>query len=388
MSAVNQLQALFKSPVVQTFNPYSRAVFNRLSRCHTKEMGMHCYQCNDEQCRHEHLQYHSCGNRHCPNCGCMRKEEWIENRTSELLPTPYYHVVFTLPHEFNTLIMANREALFKMLFDAAAETLANYSRMPEFLGAESGVTMVLHTWGQNLSFHPHVHCIVTGGGYANGKWVEAKRKNQKFLFPKSGMAKMYKKIFLEKLRKARYLKLEGINLPKLIEITGYKKWNVYAKAPFGGPAQVVEYLGRYTHKIAITKHRILKIDQGRVYFKYKDYADGNKSKEMSLTNEEFLARFEQHILPRRFVKIRHYGFLQNRNKKTRIAEIKTSLNMEPAKPQVKIPVAQRMLEKFGKDVFKCPCCENGRLVLVKTIRQYKDYKINIETKNKTSPALN
>jgi hypothetical protein len=388
MSAVNQLQTLFKSPVVQTFNPYSKAVFSKMAKCHTAAIGMHHYQCSDNLCRHEHLQYHSCGNRHCPNCGCMRKEEWIENRTSELLPTPYYHVVFTLPHEFNPLILGNREKMFKMLFDAAAETLANHSNNPEFLGAESGVTMVLHTWGQNLSFHPHVHCIVTGGGYANGKWLEAKRKNQKFLFPEPSLMKMYKAIFLKKLRKAKALKLEGMDLAKLIKATGFKKWNVYAKAPFGGPAQVVEYLGRYTHKIAITKHRILKIDETNVLFKYKDYADGNKTKEMSLTHAEFLSRFELHILPKRFVKIRHYGFLQNRNKKKRITEIKASLNLEPTKPQVKIPVAQRMLEKFGKDVFKCPCCEKGRLLLVKTIRPYKDYKINVDTRNKASPALN
>jgi hypothetical protein len=388
MSVVNQLQELFKSPVVQTFNPYSNAIFNKLAKCHTGSIGVHHYQCNNEQCNHQHLQYHSCGNRHCPNCGCMRKEEWIENRIGELLPTPYYHVVFTLPHEFNTLILANREIFFKMLFDAAAETLSNHSKNPEFLGAETGVTMVLHTWGQNLSFHPHVHCIVTGGGYANGKWLEAKRKNQKFLFPELSLMKMYKAIFLNKLREAKGLKLEGLDLPNLIKKSGYKKWNVYAKAPFGGPAQVVEYLGRYTHKIAITKHRILKIDATQVLFKYKDYADGNKTKEMSLAHSEFISRFERHILPRRFVKIRHYGFLQNRNKRTRIAEIRASLNLEPAKPPVKIPVAQRMLEKFGKDVFKCPCCENGRLVLVKTSRAYKDYKINAETKNKASPILN
>ncbi len=318
----------------------------------------------------------------------IKKEEWIENRIGELLPTAYYHVVFTLPHEFNTLILANREKMFKMLFDSAAETLSNHSKNPAFLGAETGVTMVLHTWGQNLSFHPHVHCIVTGGGYANGKWVDAKRKNQKFLFPEPSLMNMYKAVFLKKVRTEKNLKLEGIDLPKLIETTGYKKWNVYAKAPFGGPAQVVEYLGRYTHKIAITKHRILKIDETHVLFKYKDYADGNQTKEMNLAHAEFLARFEQHILPRRFVKIRHYGFLQNRNKRKRIAEIRESLGLEQARPLIKITVAQRMLEKYGKDVFKCPICENGRLMLVKTIRPYNDYKINIDIKNKASPVLN
>lgn len=318
----------------------------------------------------------------------MKKEEWIEARINELLPTPYYHVVFTLPHEFNPLILGNREVLFKTLFDSAAETLSNHANNPTYLGAETGITMVLHTWGQKLNFHPHVHCIVSGGGYANGKWVEAKRKNEKFLFPESGLIPMYKGIFLKKLRALIGLKLDGIDLESLIKKVGYKKWNVYAKAPFGGPAQVIEYLGRYTHKIAITKHRILEIDQHKVRFNYKDYHDGNKTKVWSLPKDEFLRSFELHILPKRFVKIRHYGFLQNRNKHKRLSEIRKSLALEPLKPQVKIPVAQRMLEKYGKDIFKCPHCETGRLVLVKTIRPFKDFRIKLIPKNKASPIEN
>lgn len=391
MSVVNQLQNLFQSPIVQSFNPFSQAVFNKLSKCHTAGIGVHHYQCNDATCKHEHLQYHSCGNRHCPNCGSMKKEEWIEARINELLPTPYYHVVFTLPHEFNPLILGNRQVLFKTIFDCAAETLSNHSGNPEYLGAETGVTMVLHTWGQDLGFHPHVHCIVTGGGYANGKWVEAKRKNEKFLFPEQSLMKMYKRIFLDKLRAfhaQQGLKLEGIDLLKLIKITGYKKWNVYAKPPFGGPAQVVEYLGRYTHKIAITKHRIISIDQDTVLFKYRDYAAGNIEKKMPLTKKEFLSRFEKHILPRGFVKIRHYGFLQNRNKYQRLTAIRKSLSLEPIKAQLKIPVALRMLEKYGRDLFKCPRCENGRLVLVKTIRPKYEFRINVNTRNKASPLEN
>ncbi|RYG11938.1 MAG: IS91 family transposase, partial [Chitinophagaceae bacterium] len=179
----------------------------------------------------------------------------------------------------------------------------------------------------------------------------------------------------------------GKNLPELIERAGRKKWNVYAKAPFGGPAQVVEYLGRYTHKIAITSHRIVKIDEHRVYFKYKDYRQQGKTREMSLSHGEFLARFEQHILPRGFVKIRHYGFLQNRNKQSRIAEIRASLNLEEAKPPVKLPVAVRMLEKFGRDIFKCPKCETGRLVLIKTTRPRTDVRIKADLKNKASPGV-
>lgn len=388
MSIVNQVQELFRSPVVQSFNPYSQAVFSKISKCHTSGIGVHHYRCSDENCKYEHLQYHCCGSRHCLICGSMKKEEWIEARVNELLPTSYYHVVFTLPHEFNPLILGNREVLFKTLFDSAAETLSNHANNPNYLGAETGITMVLHTWGQKLNFHPHVHCIVSGGGYANGKWVEAKRKNEKFLFPEAGLIPMYKGIFLKKLRALKGLKLEGIDLEALIKKVGYKKWNVYAKAPFGGPAQVIEYLGRYTHKIAITKHRILEIDQHQVRFNYKDYHDGNKTKVWSLPNDEFLRSFEQHILPKRFVKIRHYGFLQNRNKHKRLSEIRKSLALTPLKPQVKIPVAQRMLEKYGKDIFKCPHCEIGRLVLVKTIRPFTDFRIKLIPKNKASPIEN
>lgn len=378
MSIVNELQKLFGDAQTKKFNPYSQAVFKKLSHCHTAKIGSHLYRCNDLDCNKEKLQYHSCGNRHCPNCGSMKKEVWIEERTNELLPTPYYHVVFTLPHEWNPLILGNRKAIFKILFEAASETLLNYGKNEEFLGAQPGITMVLHSWGQELTFHPHVHCIVSGGGYTNGKWVAPKRTSNNFIFPVSGMRKMYKAIFLNKIRQSKELKTEGIDVESLIKDTGFKKWNVYAKAPFGSPAAVVEYLGRYTHKIAITKHRILNVNENIVRFKYKDYADENKAKEMELSSDEFLRRFEQHILPKRFVKIRYYGYLQNRNKHKRIAEIRASLSLEPRRPLVTIPMELRMLSRFGVDILKCPCCENGRLILVRTVYP----------RNKASPSMN
>jgi hypothetical protein len=366
MSVVNELQKLFGEVHTKKFNPYSQAVFKKLSHCHTAKIGSHLYRCNEAECNKEKVQYHSCGNRHCPNCGSMKKELWIEERTNELLPTPYYHVVFTLPHEWNPLIIGNRKQMFKMLFEAVSETLLNFGKNVAFIGAQPGITMVLHTWGQELTFHPHVHCIVSGGGYTNGKWVTAKRTSNNFIFPVSGLRKMYKAIFLNKVRNCTALKTEGINLDVLIKEAGFKKWNVYAKAPFGSPAAVVEYLGRYTHKIAITKHRILSVDENSIRFKYKDYADGNKTKEMKLSCDEFLRRFEQHILPKRFVKIRYYGYLQNRNKHHRLAEIRASLDLEPRRPLAKIPMEIRMLNRFGFDILKCPCCEKGRLVLVRT----------------------
>jgi hypothetical protein len=348
--------------------------------------------CNDKNCGKTHYQYHSCGNRHCPNCGSLKREEWIENRLDELLPTPYYHLVFTLPHELNPLIMGNRKALFKLLFDAASQTIMNHSRMKNYLGADCGITMILHTWGQDLSFHPHVHCIVTGGGFDGQKWIAAKRKKDNFLFPEASLSKMYRAIFLKNITTIP-LEKAGFDLEKTINDLEKKRWNVFAKAPFGGPAQVVEYLGRYSHKIAITKYRIIAMTTADVSFRYKDYADGGKTKTMKLSHDEFLRRFEQHILPKRFVKIRHYGFLQNQGKKERLTKIRASLNLGKQPEKVSIPLAIKMLEKFGIDIFKCKSCATGRLVLVQSVRFFKtqtqEYQEiqEITAKNKASPAV-
>jgi hypothetical protein len=293
----------------------------------------------------------------------MKRDAWIEGRMAELLPTAYYHIVFTLPHELNPLIMGNRAILFDALFAAASQTLLRHARMPEYLGAEPGITMVLHTWGQDLSFHPHVHCIVSAGGATQQGWVEAKRKNNRFLFPQASMANMYKALFMEVLEKNASISW-NTGKGALLKAIKYKKWNVYAKAPFGSPAQVVEYLGRYTHKIAITRHRILEVTETHVKFNYKDYADGSKTKQMLLTHQEFLRRFEQHILPARFVKIRHFGYLKLQGKRERLNTIRAALNLEPEKPKVKIPVQIRMLEKYGRDIFKCPSCEHGRMSVI------------------------
>jgi hypothetical protein len=386
---MTEFQELFRDPLVQKFNSYSQHIFQQLVKCHTAKMGLHRLACNQEKCSNEQYQYHCCGNRHCPNCGGLKKEEWIENRTRELLPTPYYHLVFTLPHELHSLILGNRKQLFKLLFDSASQTILNHSKMPEYLGAECGITMVLHTWGQDLSFHPHVHCIVTGGGFDGENWVAAKRKKNNFLFAQASLRKMYKAIFLEQLAKLD-LKADGIDLPKLIKQIGYKKWNVYAKAPFGGPAQVVEYLGRYTHKIAITRHRILNVTDQSVRFRYKDYADDNKTKIMCLSRKDFLQRFELHFLPHHFTKIRHYGFLQNNGKHKRLEAIRSALKLSPLKAVVRIPASQRMLEKYGKDFTVCPCCKIGKMEIVYTfragIKQIEKKQTMNKLNNKASPC--
>jgi hypothetical protein len=364
------LQQLFNHTAVQSCNGYSKNIFSQLHLCHTAGMGMHYYKCDDENCNHLHCQYHSCGNRHCPNCGGLKKQQWIENLTAQLFPTAYYHVVFTVPHEFNPLILGNRKELFALLFEAASQTLLQFSADPQYLGAVCGITTVLHTWGQDLSFHPHLHCIVSGGGVKDNKWIAAKRKSNNFLFPVNAIKQVYKAIFLKKLRQLltkRLLQTTGIDAEELIKQAGYKSWNVYAKAPFGSVSSVVEYLGRYTHKVAITRHRIISITETEVTFRYKDYADGNKGKEMTLSIGEFLRRFELHFLPKRFVKIRHYGFLQNHGKTKRLNAVRQEMQLQALPPKVQVPVGLRMLEQYGHDISLCPKCKQGKLILIAII---------------------
>jgi hypothetical protein len=373
-----QLQEVFGKAVDYCKNPVSLSIFKKLQHCHSAEMGMHCYKCDDPVCNHLHHQYHSCGNRHCPNCGGLKKEQWVEDLTAQLLPTAYYHVVFTLPHEFNGLIMGNRKVMFDLLFEAASTTLLNLSHNPKHLGATCSITTILHTWGQNLSFHPHLHCIVSGGGVKDGIWVKAKRKNDNFLFCAKAMNKMYKGIFLDRLRillNKGLLQTEGMDVNSIIKKAGFKKWKVYAKKPFGSVATVVEYLGRYTHKVAITKHRITAITEDKVFFNYKDYADGDKQKSMQLSIEEFTKRFEQHFLPRGFVKIRHYGLIQNHGKVTRLNALRAIMDLHPLPPKIVIPIATRVLEKFGKDITQCPKCNKGKLVLVSIVYPHANKRV-------------
>jgi hypothetical protein len=362
-------QNLFLRPDFQYKNEYTRGVLSRIHRCHTKDLGYHCYQCNNPECLHTHTQYHSCGNRHCPFCGIFKKDKWVEDRVADLLPTPYYHIVFTVPHSWNKVMMQSPKELYAILFDAASETLLDLSDNPDYLGATPGITAVLHTWGQKLDYHVHLHCVVSGGGVKDGKWVKAKRANGKFLFPEAAMNKKYKAIFMRTVRERKSeIAASDESIEEALRQSGYKRWKVYAKAPFGGPDQVMKYLGRYTHKTAITHYRIKSVANGEVEFEYKDYADGDKIKSMKLAENEFLRRFEMHILPTRFVRIRHYGFLANRGKTTRINDIRESIGLKAMKQAVDIPVSIRLLEKYGKDVTQCEECEIGKYELLFTKR--------------------
>ena len=359
-------------------NVHVQKVMQRIRICRTPALGYHLYQCQDDQCRHLKYQYHSCRDRHCPNCGAIKKQQWIEARTQELLPVNYYHVVFTLPHELNSLIMGHRRVLYKLLLDASAQTLLCFAKDPQYLGATPGIISVLHTWGQQLCFHPHVHWIVSGGGITDDNaWKDAAKNNWRFLFPVKAMSQVFKIKFLQVLQQ---MKENGqVKLPdkedekQLWNLLYNKDWVVYAKAPFGGPQAVIEYLGRYTHKVAISNHRINSIndEDDTVSFTYKDYGDGNRKKEMTLNTAEFIRRFQQHILPKRFTKIRTYGYLSNRNRHGRINEVLKNMKRPLHKGLVKVPLEVRLKEDYGIDMRECPCCKNKTLQLVQVYNPWK-----------------
>ena len=384
---------IFGNPTAKAFNPYSRAVFDKLRRCHTIGMGVHQYRCDAAACNHVHHQYHSCGDRHCPHCGGSKRDAWIDDRMSELLPIKYYHVVFTLPAELRSLVMGNRKTMFDLIFESAHYTLLKLGRDPKWLGAQLGIISILHTHGQELTFHPHIHCIVSGGGVAvDGKWRSNRRDDDSFLFPRRVMEKMYKAYFLKRTMDMLGdgdLAVEGLDVCSAIDTVKYKKWNVYAKAPFAGPSQIIEYLGRYTHKVAITAHRISEITDTSITFRYKDYADKNTVKEMTLTHADFARRFEQHILPKRFVKIRHCGFLCHRDKAARMQKLHIQMSLPPPMPKVALSTALRVMLKTGIDINICPICKRGRMKHEHTLIMYNGELRDITTlRNRGSPKIN
>jgi hypothetical protein len=353
-------------------NKHVQKVLHRLKICRTAALGYHIYRCSNDHCAHVKYQYHSCRDRHCPNCGAVKKQQWMDARMQELLPVKYYHVVFTMPHELNSVVLGHRQVLFKLLFDASAQTLLQFAKDEKYLGAVPGINSVLHTWGQQLSFHPHIHCIVSGGGITdNNAWRNSTKNDWRFLFPVKAMSIVYKTKFVQALKKM--IDNGEVILPaetdnkQFFNLLYQKKWVLYAKAPFGGPHSVIEYLGRYTHKVAISNHRISSINKedDTVSFDYKDYADAGIKKQMTLACTEFIRRFTQHILPQRFTKIRTYGYLANRNRHQRINGILKKMKLPLHKPPVKIPIQLFMMLRYGVDMMQCPCCKNKTLQLLK-----------------------
>ena len=324
-----------------------------LKKCRTSALGGHIDAC--DECGNISISYNSCRNRHCPKCQGKNREQWIENRETELLPVPYFHVVFTLPDVLNKTALHEPKMLYDILFESAWETLQTFGKNKNL---QMGMIAVLHTWGQNLSLHPHLHCIVPGGGVdESGAWKNL-RSDGKFLFPVKALSKVFRAKFCEKLKanlKDKFNENQENEYEKIRQSLWEKPWVVYAKKPFGSPKSVVEYLGRYTHKIAISNGRIRGIDDKTVTFDYKDYRQKGIKKQMVLSHAEFIRRFTMHILPKRFVKIRHYGFLSSTWKRIKLKNLQQKLGIQPK-------------EKLPPKVFqpKCSCCKVGNLVTIAT----------------------
>ena len=345
-----------------------------IERCRTAALGGELRQC--DACGTQRYVYHSCRNRHCPKCQTLAKERWLAARRAELLPVPYYHLVFTLPHELNALAQGNPRTLYAMLFAAASETLLEFGRNPRWLGGEIAATLVLHTWGQTLTQHPHVHALVAAGALSEeDTWIRARRG---FLFPVKALSIVFRAKFLDALGQAlggTQLALSGstavLGEPSarraLLADLRRKPWVVYAKRPFAGPAQVLEYLGRYTHRVAISNERFVSLDADVVRFRYKDYAHGRRRKVMSLEPLEFLRRFALHVLPRGFNRIRHYGLLANRNKRALLACARAALNVPAPTTAPTESVATFCQRVAGIDIARCPRCGRGTLRLIASL---------------------
>lgn len=344
-----------------------------IQACRTAALGGHVEAC--DACGHIRISYNSCRNRHCPKCQALNKERWLEAQKADLLPVPYFHVVFTLPEDLHPIALRNQRIVYNLLFEAASQTLIQLSRDPAHLGAQIGFTTILHTWSQTLMDHPHLHCVVTGGGLSpdGQKWIATQKG---FFLPVRVISRLFRGKFLALLKQAFSNgklafpgQIESKQTPSAFQclLTGlyHKDWNVYCKPPFGSPHQVIDYLGRYTHRVAISNNRILGLDGDQVSFRYRDYADGDRIKTMSLHAFEFIRRFLLHILPERFVRIRHYGILTNRNRHTKLNRCKTLLGIQEQDPPTHRPCLawQELLYRLtGVDPTICPHCGKGRMI--------------------------
>jgi hypothetical protein len=347
-----------------------------IEACRTERLGGHVERC--EACGELRYHYHSCRNRHCPKCQTLAKERWIAARRAELLPVPYFHVVFTLPHELNALAQGNPRALYALLFQSVSDTLIEFGENPRWLGGAIAASLLLHTWSQTLSQHLHLHALVAAGALApDGHWITSRRG---FLFPVTALSPVFRGKFLAGLKRlfsAGTLKLAASNAPladasaqrRLFNTLYDKPWVVYAKRPFAGPAQVLDYLGRYTHRVAISNHRLVSCNDTEVRFGYKDYAHGNRRKVMTLTPAEFIRRFLLHVLPSGFMRIRHYGILANRAKREKLAAARAALETQstpaPTQPE---SVAAFWLRVASLDIHQCPHCKTGRMIAIGPIR--------------------
>jgi len=351
-----------------------RRVMSAIELCRTAALGGHVERC--DRCDHQRICYNSCRDRHCPKCQSLARAQWLEDRRSELLDTQYFHVVFTVPQPIAALALQNKESVYNILFRATAEASRTIAADPKHLGAQIGFFAVLHTWGQALSHHPHLHCVVPGGGISpdGTRWVSC-RPN--FFLPVSVLARLFRRLFLEHLQQAfdagdlkffsslDPLRMRDAFLRYLAPIRK-KDWVVYAKKPFAGPEEVLKYVARYTHRIAITNNRLLDTNDGKVQFRWKDYRDGNRQKTMTLGADEFIRRFLLHVLPDGFRRIRYFGFLANRYRAEKLALCQQLMQMPPPKAthEANTDYRDRYEALTGISLRTCPLCRCGTMVVI------------------------
>lgn len=355
-------------------------VMNAIQLCRTAALGGHVERC--DQCGHQRIWYNSCRNRHCGKCQSLARAQWIQDRQSELLDTSYFHVVFTVPDQIAAIAFANKPVLYDILFHAAAQTLRTIAADPKHLGAEIGFFAVLHTWGQNLMHHPHVHCVVPGGGLSPDglRWISCRPG---FFLSVRVLSRLFRRLFLEHLVKA--FESEKLRFSSSMQSLRQRdrflrylapvrksEWVVYAKKPFAGPRQVLDYLGRYTHRVAICNNRLLDIEAGRVRFRWKDYRNSKHHKTMTLSAEEFIRRFLIHVLPDGLQRIRYYGFLSNRHRQQKLTRCRQLLGICSTDTNARTPeksedYRDRYERLTGASLRHCPVCRQGRMVELEEI---------------------
>jgi len=360
-----------------TLSTAQHRVMTAIELCRTAALGGHLEQC--DACGHQRIAYNSCRNRHCPKCQSLAQAAWLERRCSELLNTTYFHVVFTVPEPVAAIAYHNKVVVYDILFRAAAETLRTIAADPKHLGAEIGFFAVLHTWGQQLLYHPHLHCVVPGGGLSpdGSRWVSCRRP--RFFLSVRVLARLFRRLFLEYLKTAFdsgtlefFASLQPLRdrrtFLRFLNPARTAEWVVYAKPPMAGPKQVLEYLGRYTHRVAISNNRLVGIDDGVVRFRWKNYRAGGRVKTMTLAADEFIRRLLLHVLPDGFQRIRHYGFLANRSRQQKLDRCRQLLAMPP--PEVPTSQAEDYRDRYqqltGQSLKACPACGDGRMVIRET----------------------
>ncbi len=372
-----QLGPAYRRDHAEHLSRAQRRVMHAIERCRTAALGGHVEQC--DACGHQRVSFNSCRDRHCPKCQCLTRAQWLEDRRAELLAVEYFHVVFTVPQEIAAVAYQNKAVVYDILFRATAQTLRTIAADHKHLGAEIGFIAVLHTWGQNLMHHPHLHCVVPGGGIsADGqRWIACRPG---FFLPVRALSRLFRRLFLAELGQAHasgalrfFNELAALHeqqaFARYLAPLARAEWIVYAKPPFGGPERVLEYLGRYTHRVAISNSRLVEFTGEEVAFRWTDYRHGSRHKVMRLSADEFVRRFLLHVLPGGFQRIRHYGLLANRTREAKLQRCRELLQMpapEPAQLDEPEDYRERYLRLTGVSLWDCPHCGRGRMICIET----------------------